>query len=160
MKEKGIIFDFKETEGDWFDFFESHVDLENERIIYDEPEQGTGRACFRSTMPFILAAQEKRKKKHEYVLNTKSKAMDRVVYFEELSAEEQKQFNNDMYDYAITGLERFFDAEENVLECTRENKLKLAKVPVFDRFMARCVEIQWNGLIKQKAVVEKNSLKP
>jgi len=160
MKEKGTVFDLKEAEGDWFDYFESHVDLEAGTIIYDDPKPGTGRACFRSTTPFILAAQEKRKKKHDYVLNTKSKAMERVPYFEELSAEEQKQFNDDMYDYAIVGWERFFDAEGNALECTRENKLKLAKVPVFDRFMARCLEIQMNGIAEQKEVIEKNSKKP
>ena len=160
MQEKGTVFDFKESEGDWFDFFESHVDMENEKIIYDDPKPGTGRACFRSTTPFIAAKMAEQKKKHEFVLNTKSKAMERIVYLEEISPEEQQKFNDDMYDYAITGWERFFDAEGNALECTRENKLKLAKVPVFDRFMARCLEIQMNGLAEQKVVIEKNSKKP
>jgi len=162
MAVKGTVFDFSESEGDWFEFFESRIDLENAAIIYDKPISGTGRARFRSTIPFIQEFTEKREaeKQHEFVLNSKSRAMERVEWFPGLSVTAQKQYMDDMLDYAITGLERFFDAEGNALECTRENKLKLAKVPVFDRYMARCLELQANASTQRKEVAEKNSKKP
>ena len=159
---KGTVFDFKKTEGDWFDYFESHINIQEGEVIYDEPIPGTGQARFRSTFPFIQEFTKKREKEKQskFVLNTKSKAMEWVEWIPSLTVAEQKQYTEDMVDYACTGLERFFDAEGNALECTRENKLKLSDVPMFDRFMARCLELQTNARIKQKEVAEKNSKKP
>jgi len=77
-----------------------------------------------------------------------------------LSFEEQQKEQDDMTDYVITGLKDFFDAKGKPIECTRENKIKLVKVPVFDRFMAKCMELQVNQNIKQTEKAEKNSGKP
>jgi hypothetical protein len=155
---KGTVFDLdaKESEGDWFDFFESHIDLDSGEIIYDDPKPGTGKACFRSVVPFLEKCIEARKRKHQFVLNPKTRSMERVEYYEPLFMEEQKKQNEDMYDYAIVGLERFFDAQGNALECTRENKLKLSKVKVFDRYMARCMELQTNSKFERQKASEKN----
>jgi len=160
MQIKGTVFDFSESQGDWFEFFESRIELSTGEVIYDNPKPGTGRACFRSTVPFIQERMATRTKRHEFVLNPKTRAMERVEFFESLPSAEAQQELDDMVDYAITGLERFFDAEGNAMECTRENKLKLSKVPVFDRYMARCLELQANAGVKQKEVAEKNSKKP
>lgn len=159
---KGTVFDFKETEGVWFDYFESHIDLQEGGVIYDKPIAGTGQARFRSTRPFIQEFAKKREKEKQtkFVLNTKSKAMEWVEWIPSLTVDEQKQYADDMVDYACTGLERFFDAEGNALECTRENKLKLVNVPVFDRFMARCLLIQASARIQQEEASEKNLKKP
>jgi len=155
---KGTVFnlDIEESEGDWFDFFESRIDLDSGEIIYDDPKPGTGRACFRSVMPFLEKCAETRKRKFQFVLNPRTRSMERVEYYEPLSSEEQKKQNEDMYDYAIVGLERFFDAQGNALECTRENKLKLSKVKVFDRYMARCMELQTNSKAERQGASEKN----
>jgi len=160
MKEKGTVFDFKESEGDWFDFFESHVDFKTGEIEYDDPVPGTGRACFKSTLPFIKEYEKKRKPQHKFVLNEKTRQMERVNYYEPLTPEEEQEYLDNLYDYAITGLERFFDSEGNALACTRENKLKLAKVPVFDRFMARCLELRANASRVRTAASEKNLKTP
>jgi len=160
MKKTGTVFDFKESEGDWFEYFESSFDMKTGEIIYDDPKPGTGRACFRSTMPFVKEHEDKREIVKSHVFNPKTRAMDYEEHPKSRTPEEKQQYNDDMYDYAIVGLENFFDAEGNALECTRENKLKLAKVPVFDRFMARCMELQLNAKSKQAEVTEKNSKIP
>ena len=43
-----------------------------------------------------------------------------------------------------------------MIDCTRENKLKLMRVPVFDRFIARCLEMLANSGVKEKEDEQKN----
>ncbi len=157
MVEKGVMFDIEESQGDWFDFFESRIDLATGNIIYDDPKPGTGKACFRPSRPLIMERIGKRKKDSEFVLNPKTRSMERVEFFKGVSIEEQQKENDDLTDYVITGLKDFYDAKGKPIECTRENKIKLSKVPVFDRFMARCMEIQMNADVKQMEKEEKNS---
>jgi hypothetical protein len=160
MVEKGVMFDIEESKGDWFDFFESKIDLNTGNIIYDDPKPGTGKACFRPSRPLIMERIAKRKKESEFVLNPKTRSMEKVEYYKSQTAEELQKDQDDITDYVITGLKDFYDSKGNTIECTRENKLKLVKVPVFDRFMARCMEIQMNASLKQKEKEEKNSGKP
>ena len=160
MVTNGVMFDMEESKGDWFDFFESRVDLSTGNIIYDDPKPGTGKACFRPSRPLVMERIAKRKKESEFVLNPKTRSMEKVEYYKPLSFEEQQKEQDDMTDFVITGLKDFYDAKGKPIECTRENKLKLAKVPVFDRFMARCMEIQMNATIQQAEKAEKNSGKP
>jgi len=68
MAEKGVMFDMEESQGDWFDFFESKVDLATGNIIYDDPKPGTGRVCFRPSRPLVMERVAKRKKESEFVL--------------------------------------------------------------------------------------------
>lgn len=157
MVEKGVMFDIEESQGDWFDFFESRIDLATGNIIYDDPKPGTGKACFRPSRPLIMERISKRKKDSEFVLNPKTRSMERVEFFKSATIEDQQKENDDLTDYVITGLKDFYDAKGKPIECTRENKIKLSKVPVFDRFMARCMEIQMNADVKQMEKEEKNS---
>ena len=99
----------------------------------------------------------KRKKESEFVLNPKTRSMEKVEYYKSLSLEDQQKEQDDLTDYVITGLKDFYDAKGKPIECTRENKIKLSKVPVFDRFMARCMEVQMNANVKQMEKEEKNS---
>lgn len=158
--EKGIIFNLDETAGDWFDFFESRVDLKTGEVTYDDPKPGTGRVCLRNMAVFMRKRQRSRKKEHDFVLNTNSRAMERVEYLKPQTAEEEAQEREDAFDYAITGLEDFFDGKGKPIKCTRENKLELLAIPVFDRFIARCFEIQQNASKIQTQVAEKNSSTP
>ena len=159
MVAKGVMFDIEESEGDWFDFFESTVDLNTGNIVYDDPKPGTGKACFRPSRPLVMERLAKRKKGSEFVLNPKTRSMEKVVFYKDLTSEEAQKEQDDMTDFVITGLKDFFDAKGKPIECTRANKLKLAKVPVFDRFMARCMEIQMNSNIKQAEAEKKTSQK-
>lgn len=159
-KKNGVIFDLGESQGDWFDFFESTIDLTTGDIVYSDPKPGTGRACFRPSGPFLKKQLAQKKKKSEFVLNPKNRRMERIEYLETFSIEEEQKAQDDLTDYMITGLIDFFDMEGNPIECTRENKIKLAMAPVFDRFMARCMELQLNASAEQKEKSRKNSGKP
>lgn len=153
---EGIILNLEESQGDWFDFFESHVDLDTGEIIYDDPKPDTGSICFRPTRSFMLERISKRKKDSKFVLNPRTRAMERVEFDKALTPEEVQTEQEDLIDFAITGIKKFFDMESKPIKCTRENKLALVKVPVFDRFMARCMELQLNANVKQAETSEKN----
>lgn len=158
---KGITFDLKENnEGTWFDFFESRIDLDTGDIVYDDPISDTGRACFRPARPFLEKRLSKREKISEIVLNPKTRAMERIESYKVLTPAEERQEREDLIDYTFIGLEDFFEPDGAPIECTRENKIALVKNPVFDRFMARCMELQLNVNIKQAETSEKNSETP
>lgn len=156
--EKGTIFDLDEVTGDWFEFFESRIDIKTGDITYDDPKPGTGKVCLRNIGIFMRERQRSRKKEYQFVPNTRSRAMEHVELLQ--SPEEETKEREDAFDYAITGLENFFDAKEKPIKCTRENKLKLLAIPVFDRFLARCFELQQNASTIQTEVAEKNSSTP
>jgi len=158
--ENGVIFNLEKTDGDWFDFFESTIDLATGEIKYDDPKPGTGKACLRSARKLILEQTSKRKKTSEIVLNPKSRTMERIEYYKSQSAEEAQKDADDRIDYMITDLKDFFDGKKKPIECTRENKILLAKVPVFDRFLARCMELQLNASAVQTEKEGKNLSKP
>lgn len=159
--DKGTVFNLEENnEGDWFDFFTSCIDLDTGEVIYDDPIPGTGKACFRPARPFLEERLSKRKKVSEVVLNPKTRAMERIESYKTLTQEEEKQEREDLTDYIFIGLEDFFEPNGDAIKCTRENKIALSKVPVFDRFMARCMELQMNENVKQAEKSEKNLGKP
>jgi len=160
MVEKGVMLDIEESEGDWFDWFESKFDFEAEKVIYSDPEPDTGRVCIRSAAKLISEQVRNRKKTSEMILNPKTRRMERIEYYKELSPEESQKEADDRYDYMITGLDGFFDMKKNPIKCTRENKIKLAKNPVFDRFLGKCIELQANGVSKQVEKEVKNLGKP
>ncbi|GAH16387.1 unnamed protein product, partial [marine sediment metagenome] len=76
------------------------------------------------------------------------------------TAEQEAQEREDAFDYAITDFENFFDAKGKPIKCSKENKIKLMAIPVFDRFIARCFELQQNATKIQTEVTEKNSSTP
>ena len=159
-EKKGAMFNLEESQGDWFDFFESRVDLNTGEVTYDDPKPDTGSVCFRPAREFIIARMTERKKDSKFVLNPKTRAIERVELNKNLTSEEVQKEQDDLVDYSITGFKKLFDMEGNPIECTRENKIKLAKVPVFDRFMARCMEMQVNADVQQTETSEKNLKKP
>jgi hypothetical protein len=156
MEEKiGTQFDLDKTEGDWFDYFDSTVDTGTGEVSYDDPLPNGGRACIKPMGPFWQERQRTRKRKHRFIQNTKTRAMEQVECNEQ-TGEEEYQERCDAFDYAITGLENFFDRNGKPIECTRENKLKLIAIPSFDRFLARCFEIQQGASEVRASVIEKN----
>jgi len=156
---KGTMFNLDEASGDWFDFFESQIDIKTGEVSYDDPGSENGRVCLREMRPFWQERQRNRKKKHKFVLNSATRAMERVEYYDQ-TPEEEGQERDDAFDYAIINFEDFFDVKGKPIKCTRENKLKLIAIPVFDRFIARCFELQQNARKIQAEVTEKNSLTP
>lgn len=154
QEEKGTQFSAAEAEGEWFSFFESRINERGE-IVYDEPKPGAGRARIRSLTPFFEARARGRKKKFDWVLNTATRQMERVGYYEEATPEEAEKERDDIRDYAITGLEDF-RIDDAPVPCTRAGKLSLFRFPVFDRFVARCQVLLSAAGVKAKEGEIKN----
>ncbi len=143
------------TEGEWFQFFGSHIDVNTGEVVYEDPTSDA-RVQVRSIAPFVEKLISKRKRIVEHVYNPKTRAMERLSYFEEPTIEQAQAERDDTWDYAIMSFENFKDKGE-LIACTRENKLKLMKVPIFDRFIARCQQILSDSGIEARKEAEKNS---
>ena len=150
-----MIFDLDAREGEWFQFFTSRINSRGE-VDYDDPAPDAGRVCVRSLVPYFEERQAKRKKKFEFVLNPNTRAMERVGFYPEQTPEQAREERDDAWDYCIVGLEGIFDGKWNEVACTRENKLRLMRLPVFDRFIARCLVLLSESRVKAEQVAEKN----
>jgi hypothetical protein len=154
-----MFFDCNEaTQGDWFQFFESRVDPSTGEVKYDDPKPDAAEFCIRSTQPFWEELIGKRKKESKMVVNPQTRSMERVSYYPDQTYEELLKGREDAIDYAITGIKNAKWADGSVIECTRENKLKLRKIPAFERFLKRAWELLDSSGIKTKEEQGKNSL--
>lgn len=152
-----MFIDLDSTQGERFQFFTSTISPDTGNIVYDDPA-GDAYVTLRSMQPFFEERLAKRKKGVEHVLNPKTRSMDRVTYHVELGPDEEKAEREDAWDYAIINIEGFRDSKTGRgISCTKENKIKLMKIPVFDRFIARCFQIMASSGIKDKEEKEKNS---
>ena len=143
---KGTCFDLDApVQGDWFPFFESHVDKDTGKITYDDPKPGAGRVCVRSIRPIIEEQQAKRKVKKEFALNPQSRTMECVSFYDDRTPEHMKADREAAIDYMIVDIENFIDGKGQPIACTKENKLRLMAIPMFDRFAARCNELSEGG---------------
>ncbi len=143
-------------EGRWFDFFESEIDLATGDIIYDDHKEDTAEFCIRHPGPFIEARLNAMKKESKMVLNSKSRTMEKVSSFPDQTPDEAKAEREDMIDYSITDIRNAKKPDGTDIECTKENKLKLKKIPAFDRFLARVWEILENAKASEEKASEKN----
>ena len=130
-----------QEQGEWFQWFSSHIDEATGDIVYDDPSPDA-RVKIRSMAPFIEERVSTRKRQYEHVVNPKTKQMERIPYYKDLSFDELKKEREDTWDYIIQGLEGFVDKKtRKEITLTRENKIKLMKLPIFDRFIARCLQM-------------------
>ncbi len=151
-----MFIEIDSTQGEWFPFFSSHIDPVTGEPIYEDPVSDA-RVQIRSIGPFIEERMAKRKKIAEHVYNPKTRAMERISYYSEQTPEELRAERDDLWDYAITGIGNFKDSKTGeLITCTRENKLKLMKIPIFDRFVARCQQLLASSGVKEKEESEKN----
>lgn len=152
------VFDLtKDEQGDWFAYFDSHIDPVLGETVYDKPLEGAAEFRIRSMGPFFDERRKKRKKEFKMVLNPSTRQMERVGYYIDLPPEEAEQENQDAWDYAITGMRNAFSAPGKEIECTRENKLALTEIPAFMRFLFRVFQIISDTGAKAREGIEKNS---
>ena len=145
-----------QEEGEWFYYFGSRIDQATGEVIYDDPVKNA-RVKIRSMRPFIEQRFTARKKQKEHVLNPKTHAMERIEYYPDLSSEETIAERENTWDYVIQGLEGFQDKKtKKEIACTRENKIKLMKLPVFDRFIARCLQLLSDSGVQDGEIEAKN----
>jgi len=151
------IFEFdKEEMGDWFAFFDSHVDTPTSEVVYDKAKDGAAEFRIRPMTTYWEQRRKGRKKEYKMVLNPGTRAMERVGYYDDLPEDEAQKENDDAWDYAITGIRNAFSAPGVSIECTRENKLKLIKIPSFNRFITRVFIMLNEAGIKREEDAEKN----
>jgi hypothetical protein len=151
-----MLFSLDSSEGEWFPFQNSKIDPLTGDPVFDDPVSDA-KVQIRSMTPFFEERIAKRKRQTEHVMNPKTRQMERIAFYAELSIEEAKAERDDAFDFAITGIEGFKDAKTGkLITCTRENKLALMKVPVFDRFFARCQQLLASSGVKEE--MEKNSV--
>ena len=143
-----MLFDIDQSEGERFQFFTSTIDPKTGEIIYDDPVSDAW-VTLRSMQPFFEERLSQKKQLVEHVHNPVTRQMERQTYYKELTWNESKVERDDAWDYSIVALENFKDKDGNIIECTRENKLKMVKIPVFDRFISRCFQVMSeSGIIK------------
>ena len=153
-----MYLDMDVKEGEWFNFFGSHVDETTGEIVYEEPVKDA-RVKVRSMAPFIEERISGKKRQYEHVLNPKSRSMERLPYYPEQTAEEVKAERDDLWDYIIETFENFKDKKtQKDITCDKANKIKMMKVPVFDRFIARVQQILTTAGAEAQETETKNSL--
>lgn len=151
------IFDVEAGEqGTWFPFFNSRLDLSTGEFAYDPPEPDAAEFRIRSTVPFWEERRKGRKRESKMVLNPTTRQMERVSYYPDLSPEEEGKEQDDAWDYAITGIKKAFWSPGNPIECDRESKLKLIKIPSFLWFANRVFQLLAEAGVKANEASEKN----
>lgn len=143
-----IFDDTVANEGTWFEFFESFVDPQTNEVTYLEVKPGAAEFCIRSTQPFWEERLKTRKKEQKSILNPKTRQMEIVSMFVDSSVEENLALSDDATDYAITGVRGAYwpskkdpSKRGDAIQTTREDKLRLNRVPQFQRFFRRCQEL-------------------
>lgn len=160
MRQKGTAskmrFNLNKSIGEWFPFFTSEVGTDGE-IKYNEPEKDGGRVQLRiadaETLEKIQA--ETRTKTAAFVKDKETRQMVRVPYIEQ-TPEQEKREREMIWDHAIQSWEGILDVNGAPIPCTLENKMKLMNVPVFARFIGKCLTTLSGATAEKKAAVEKN----
>ena len=155
-----MLLDLEVSEGEWFDYFGSHLDQTTGEVVHDSPVEGGPRMKIRNIQPFIEERMTARKQEVHNILNTKSRRMERVKDYKDLTTSELLVEREDTWDYVIQAFEGFKDKKTGKdIKCTKANKVKMMKLPVIDRFVARCLQlISESGV--QEAEEETANLKP
>jgi len=144
------------TEGEIFPFQVSTINSETGETIWEEPDP-EAYVVVRSMQPFFEERALKRKKVVEHIYNPKTRQMERDKHDVDLTPAEAKKEGEDALDYAIVELGKFVDSKTGKpIETTRENKLKIMKNPVFDRFIAKCFRELANSGVKAQEELDLN----
>lgn len=143
-------------DGIWFPFFYSHIDTSSGEVIYDDPIEDGPRMRIRNPMSFFKERASARKKTSEFVLNKKTRAMEKITSDATLSADEQKAETADFIDYVIQDIEGFkLDGKEIV--CNRQTKLEIMDILLVSMFVHRCIEIMQSEGATEEEIEGKNS---
>ena len=145
-------------QGVWFPFFNARLNFTNGEFTYDKPEEGAAEFRIRSTTAFWEERNKGRTKEFKMVVNPTTRGMERVSYYPDLSPEEETKEKEDAWDYAITGIKGAKWENGTAIECTRENKLRLLKIPTVLWFFNRVFQLLSDAGVKADEVQEKNAL--
>lgn len=146
------------SKGAWFPFVGSKItdqldEKGNPVIEYFEPEKDAGRVQVSLLDAEILDEiySKTRKPRIDFVKNPDSRKMERVDSFTQTAKQKREEFDL-TWDAAIKDWKGILDKSGKEIPCTYENKLKMMKIPVFARFITKCLD----DLNKEKENSEKN----
>lgn len=140
-----------QKEGTWFPFFYSRIDPSTMDAIYSDPIEGGPRMKIRNPVSFFKERNESRKKEAQYVLNKKSRAMEKVTSAVDMTQAEQKKENDDFADFVIQDIENF-KLDGKIIKCDRKTKIEIMEIPIVAMYVQRCIEIlQSEGAVEEKA---------
>lgn len=133
-------FDLDRSAGERFQFFRSVQDDDGE-IVYSLPKEDE--PCWvtlRLADPDFLAGVHAKTRTPVTVnaLHTKSRAMVRIKDFDQ-TPEQEKLESELIWDHAIMGWEGVLDKDGKVVECNSKNKTRMMRVPIFARFVGKCM---------------------
>ena len=146
-----------ESEGVWFRFFESEVG-DNGEMTYLEPKEDAGEVCIRAMDADVMKDIKSKTSKlvEKIVLNTKSKAMERIQY-EEQTPDQKEQESEMVWDYVIQDWRGILDKNGNEIPCTSLNKRLIMKKSLqFVWFAARCLHLVTRTNVEKAEGAEKN----
>ena len=158
-------FDLNVGIGEWFPFVQSEIKPDGE-VKYSDPETDengnitAGRVQLRIADADTLESiqSQTRKREVEHVFNPKTRQMERLPYFEQTPAQEKKE-RELIWDYAIMDwedIEPFLNPDGTPIARTVDNKLRLMNIPVFARFVGRCLQMISGATNEAKVAAEKN----
>lgn len=126
-------------------------------MVYGVPDSKLGRVCLRIADAETLDRihSETRKKVSENVYNPKTRGMERIAYIDQTPEQEKKE-RELIWDHAIIEWDGMLDKNGNPIPCTLENKLKLMNIPVFARFIGRCLQLIGSAEEQKKEESAKN----
>jgi hypothetical protein len=144
-----------QAQGEGFKYCESTINDKGE-VEFLDPEPDAPTIFIRHPAPIWEEQAKAKKKKFEFVLNPSTRAMERVGYLPEPTAEEEKKEHDDVIDYSITGWTDIPKPDGTLIDVTRENKVKLIKIPSVNRFVGKCWRTLLSSGIKAKEDATKN----
>ena len=146
-----------ETQGVWFKFFNSEMG-ENGELTYLDPKEGAGEVCIRAMDSDLARELEARTSKtvEKFVLNPKTRAMERVQYKEQ-TPDQKREENDGTWDYVIQDWRGILDMNGDEIPCTSENKKRIMKKSLqFLWFVARCIQLVTRSNVDTAEGAEKN----
>ena len=154
-----MLFDVDGTCGEWFTFIPSHIDENTGEVVWGDPIPGM-KMKIRHWKSFVEKRAMSREQVTEYVLNQKTRQMERQFYFKPETNEERLSSAIDAYDYALMEIDgdQWVDKKTNQkIVLTRDNKHQLvSNNSMVDRFFSRCLRQIENSTAEQTEEAEKN----
>lgn len=151
-----MLLDLDASDGVWFNYLKSTVDEKTGEITFGEPSPDA-KVKLRLMQPFFEERILTRKKESAFVVNTLTRAMDRVTWPAELTTAEAIKENEDAWDYAIMEITGFKNKKSgDLVECTKGNKVKLSKIPEFNRFATKCFKTLDASTIEEEKALDLN----
>jgi hypothetical protein len=148
-----------ETQGVWFKYFESEVGENGDPKPLEPDKDETLEVCIRAMNADVMKGIKAKTSKtvEKFILNTKSKAMERIQY-EDQTPEQREEESNAVWDYVIEDWRGAFDKSGNEVPCTSENKKLIMKNNLqFVWFAARCLHLVTRTNVDKVEGAEKNS---